>query len=146
MTAQSIAAAPAVTVSRTIPAPREQVFAAWLDADGMRHWMRPDDIRETEAELDARVGGRFRIVMRGAETDYVMTGEYVEIDPPSRILLTWASNVTTGESRITLEFHDRGDETELVLTHERISDAATAANYEKGWSEIVDSLAARMAG
>lgn len=146
MTAQSIAAAPSVTVSKTIPAPREEVFAAWLDADGMRHWMRPDDIGETEAELDARAGGGFRIVMRGAETDYVMTGVYVEIDPPSRIVLTWESNVTNGESLITLEFHDRGDETELVLTHERISDTETAANYETGWSEIVDRLAARMAG
>lgn len=141
MTAETVTTVPTVRISRMMPAPREDVFAAWLDADGMRAWMCPGDIRKTEAEIDARVGGKFRIVMHGEENTYEMTGEYVEIEPPSRLVLTWASNVTTGDSLITLELNARGGETELVLIHERLSDAETAGNYEKGWTQILEKLA-----
>lgn len=145
MTTETVSTVPTVRISQILPAPREDAFAAWLDPSGMRHWMCPGDIRETEIEIDARVGGKFRIVMHGEEKDYVMTGEYVEIAPPSRLVFTWASNVTAGDSLITLEFHDRGGESELVLTHERLADAETAANYEKGWRGILDKLADRLA-
>jgi uncharacterized protein YndB with AHSA1/START domain len=141
MNAETVTTVPTVRISQLMPAPREDVFAAWLDADGMRAWMCPSDIRETDAEIDARVGGRFRIVMHGEENDYEMTGAYVEIAPPSRLVFTWASNVTTGESLLTLEFHARGQETELVLIHERLTDAETAGNYEKGWTQILEKLA-----
>jgi len=145
MTAETMTTVPTVRISRLMPAPREAVFAAWLDAEGMRHWMCPGDIKETVTEIDARVGGRFRIVMHGAENTYEMTGEYVEIDPPRRLVFTWNSNVTTGESLLTLEFHEQGDETELVLIHERLTDAETAGNYEKGWTSILEKLAERLA-
>lgn len=145
MTADKVNTVPTVRISRLMPAPREAVFAAWLDAEGMRHWMCPGDVSKTEAEIDPRVGGAFRIVMHGEEKTYVMTGEYVEIDPSSRIVFTWESNVTEGESLVTLEFHDRNGETELVLTHERLADAETAGNYEKGWTSILEKLAERLA-
>jgi uncharacterized protein YndB with AHSA1/START domain len=145
MTTETIATVPTVRISKIMPAPREDVFAAWLDAEGMRSWMCPGDIKKTDSEIDARVGGKFRIAMHGEENTYVMTGEYIEIDPPARLVFTWKSNVTSGESLITLEFHDRGDESELVLIHERLPDAETAGNYEKGWGSIIEKLAASLA-
>lgn len=144
MTAKTRSRVPTVRVSRIMPAPCEKVFAAWLAPDRMRLWMRPGDIKDVEAEIDARVGGRFRIVMHGAEQDYVMTGEYVEISPPSRLVFTWESSMTAGKSLVTLEFQPHGKETELVLLHERLPDAASAANYEKGWAAILDKLAASL--
>ncbi len=141
MTAEIVSTVPTVRISRRMPAPAEAVFAAWLDPDGMRRWMYPGDIKDSEAEIDARVGGRFRIVMHGEEKDYVMTGEYVEITPPSRLVFTWHSNVTDGESLVTLEFHPRGAETELVLVHECLTDADIAANYKQGWGRILEKLA-----
>lgn len=145
MTTGTTATVPTVRISKKIPARREDVFAAWLDARGMRTWMCPGDIIETTAEIDARVGGKFRIVMRGAENTYELTGEYVEIDPPQRLSFTWESNVTKGISLVTLEFHEHGSECELVLTHERAQDADTAANYEKGWTGVLEKLAAELA-
>ncbi len=145
MTTETVPAVPTVRLTRLMPAPREDVFAAWLDAEGMRAWMCPGDIKKTETEIDARVGGKFRIVMHGEENDYEMTGEYVEIDPPRRLVLTWVFSETKDETLLTLEFHERGEETELVLIHERISDAESAGNYEKGWTSILEKLAARLA-
>lgn len=146
MTAETVATVPTVRISRIMPAPREEVFAAWLDAEGMRSWMCPGDIKEADAEIDPRVGGKYRVVMRGEENTYEMTGEYVAIDPPSRIAFTWISHNTVAGSLVTLEFHDRGDETELVLTHERLPSADVAGQHEKGWTSVLEKLAALMAG
>ncbi|MCK4867959.1 MAG: SRPBCC domain-containing protein [Alphaproteobacteria bacterium] len=145
MTTETIATVPTVRISKIMPARREDVFNAWLDADGMRHWMCPGDIRETDVEIDARVGGKFRLLMHGGENDYEMTGEYVEIEPPSRIAFTWVSHNTVAGSLVTLEFHDRGEETELVLTHERLPDTDVAAQHESGWTSILENLAGRLA-
>lgn len=144
MTAETVTTVPTVRISKIMPARREDVFNAWLDAAGMARWMCPGDIKKTDAEIDARVGGKFRIVMHGEENDYEMTGEYVEIDPPRRLVFTWESSMTAGESLLTLEFLGDGDETELVLIHERLSDAETAGNYEKGWGGILEKLAGHL--
>ena len=145
MTAETIETVPTVRISKMMPARREDVFNAWLDADGMRTLMCPGDIKKTEIEIDARVGGRFRLVMHGEENDHEMTGEYVEIDPPSRLAFTWVSHATVGDSLVTLEFRDRGEETELVLTHERLPSAEIAAQHEGGWGSILQKLAGRLA-
>lgn len=145
MTAETIATVPTVRISKIMPAPREDVFNAWLNAEGMRHWMCPGDIKKTDTEIDARVGGKFRIAMHGEENTYVMTGEYVEIDPPRRIAFTWVSHTAVAGSLVTLELHDRGEETELVLTHERLPSADIAAQHEGGWTSILEKLAGRLA-
>ena len=145
MTEETIATVPTVRISKMMPAPREDVFNAWLNAEGMRSWMCPGDIKETEVEIDARVGGKFRLLMHGGENDYEMTGEYVEINPPSRIAFTWVSHNTVAGSLVTLEFHDRGEETELVLTHERLPSADIAAQHEGGWTSILEKLADKLA-
>ena len=147
MTAETVTTVPTVRISRIMPAPRDEVFGAWLDAEGMQTWMCPGDIRKTEAEIDARVGGRFRIVMRGEENTYEMTGEYVEIDPPSRLAFTWSHTIQGVEgSLVTLEFHEKGDKTELVLTHERLPSTDIAAQHESGWGSVLDKLATALAG
>jgi uncharacterized protein YndB with AHSA1/START domain len=148
MTAETVTTVPTVRMSRIMPAPREEVFAAWLDADGMRAWMCPGDIKKTDVEIDARVGGEFHIVMHGVEDTYEMTGEYVEITPPSRIVFTWISHAVegVGGSLVTLEFRENGAETELVLTHERLGSAEVAAQHESGWGSVFDKLAAALSG
>ena len=147
MTAETVTTVPTLRMSRVMPAPREEVFAAWLDAEGMRAWMCPGDIKKTDVEIDPRVGGKFHIVMHGVEDTYEMTGEYVEITPPSRIVFTWISHAvqSVGGSLVTLEFREKGEETELALTHERLGSAEVAAQHESGWGSILDKLAARMA-
>ena len=69
-----------IVQERVLPAGPEAVFAAWSDADSLRQWMVPGDLERAEAEVDFRVGGRFRIVMHGAERDYVQHGEYLAIE------------------------------------------------------------------
>ncbi len=135
-----------VIVRRTINAPREDVFAAWLDPKGMSQWFCPGDVQTANVQIDARVGGKFRIVMRkpGEDTDH--TGEYKIIDRPSKLAFTWSSNYTDNQpTPVTIEFFDRGKQCELVLTHERFPRLDLVAPHQGGWTSIVEKLDAFLA-
>src|SRR2546421_6259658 len=111
-----------VVIRRVIPVPRERVFEAWLDPETLATFMRPGEITTATAEVDARVGGTFRIVMDhgGGSVDH--WGEYLAIDPPSLLSFTWTSmNTDLQPSVVTIELLDRGaGGTELILTHRRL--------------------------
>jgi uncharacterized protein YndB with AHSA1/START domain len=128
---------------RRMPAPREVVFEAWIDLEGIREWMCPGDATSAEARLDVRVGGSFRIVMKGKERDYVHVGTYQVVEPPAKLVFTWAAPEKPDEiTLVTVEIFDRGEESELVLTHERFPKSDVAQRYESGWGTIAEKFAA----
>jgi uncharacterized protein YndB with AHSA1/START domain len=132
-----------VVVRRTIPIPRERVFDAWLDPARLARFMRPGSTGRTTADVDARVGGRFRIVMyhpnSKAGTEH--TGEYLLIDRPRRLSFTWCStNTDDKDTTVTIEFLDRDGATEVVLTHTQLP-PKQLEGHRKGWSDILAALA-----
>jgi uncharacterized protein YndB with AHSA1/START domain len=132
-----------LVIRRLIPAPREDVFAAWTDPESIKHWMCPGNIVTTEAQLDLRVGGSFRIVMKGRDREVEHTGEYRVIDRPSKLAFTWVSQHTNFHpSLVTVELFDRSDQCELVLTHERLPGTEAVEAHRNGWRQIADRLAA----
>ena len=139
-----------LVVRRVLAVPRERVFAAWLDPASLARWMCPGDVRRTTAEVDARVGGAFRIVMEHGRGGTEHTGEYLEIDPPSRLAFTWISvNTDLRATLVTVELLQRGGGggggTELVLTHRRLP-PAQVESHRRGWSDIVRRLEEALAG
>lgn len=134
---------PELKISRMIHAPRQEVFDAWTTAESMRAWMCPEDGSVTFVELDLRVGGAFRIEMRVGGSASVHTGIYQEILPPERLVFTWVSRRTHYRaSRVTVEFHARGDITELVLTQRQLPDEEAVARHTTGWTSLLAHLAA----
>jgi uncharacterized protein YndB with AHSA1/START domain len=134
--------APVLVVRRHIAVPRERVFEAWLDSESLAQWMRPLDFTHATVSVDPRVGGGFRIVMEGRTDggDYEHRGEYLAIEPPSLLSFTWISKATDYKPTVvTIEFHERGTGTELVLTHRRLPPKAAEAHRE-GWTDIVRLL------
>jgi uncharacterized protein YndB with AHSA1/START domain len=132
-----------LVVRKVIPASREDVFAAWVDPESIRHWMCPGDATTAEAQVDPRVGGAFRIVMKAPTRDYEHTGEYLVVDPPSKLAFTWISEGTDYQpTLVTVELFGRGDQCELVLTHERLPNPDAVRRHKGGWSQIVERLAA----
>lgn len=131
-----------LVLRKLIPVSREEVFAAWSDPASIRHWMCPGDTQTTEAQIDFRVGGSFRIVMKGGKDDTEHSGEYQVIEPPSKLSFTWISKNTDFKTTlVTIELLQRGDNTELTLTHERFPSAARVRQHKGGWSRIADLLA-----
>jgi len=131
-----------LVVRRVIPATREDVFDAWLDAETMAEWMRPGDAFEAKVELDPRVGGKFHILMIHGRDDNDHWGEYLEIDRPSRLSFTWISKNTSMQPTIvTIELREVEGGTQLTLTHRGLPQPKID-DHRKGWGMIVEKLAA----
>jgi uncharacterized protein YndB with AHSA1/START domain len=131
-----------LTVRRAIPASPEVLFDAWLDADALGTWLRPGGIRETRAETDPRVGGRFRIVMVDDESDIVHTGTYREIDRPRRLVFTWSSPATQfRDSLVTVTFEPEADTTVVQVHQIGLPDGESAAAHHAGWTDALRELA-----
>lgn len=84
--------ATAIRIERTFAAPAVAVFEAWTSADLLRRWYPPGADWDTPvAEVDLRVGGLLRLVMRSPDgEEFGGGGEYREISPPTRLVFTWA--------------------------------------------------------
>ena len=131
-----------IVVRRRMPAPREIVYAAWIDPEGIREWMCPGDVVSAEAALDVRVGGSFRIIMRAKDRVHEDTGTYQVVDPPAKLSFTWSGLENTAEiTLVSVEFIAHGQESDLVITHEAFTKPDLAQRYEMGWGTIAGKFA-----
>jgi len=126
-------------ISRVLPAPPDRVWRAFTDPVALATWFWPERFATT-AETDVRVGGRYRIDGPGA--DMAVSGEYVAVEPPSRLVFTWRWDGEAEETLVTLVLTPAGTGTELAVTHERFGDDAGRDNHAKGWSDCLDRLPA----
>ena len=129
-----------VTVSRSIAAPPEQVFDAWLDPEAAGRWLfaTPDGAME-KVEIDARVGGRFTIVERRGDGLAEHFGEYLELDRPRRLAFDFWTGFSEKRTRVTVSIAPDGTGAHLTLTHEGVW-----TDYEdrtrQGWTMILEGL------
>lgn len=136
-----------ILMRRRMPAPREVVYEAWTDPEGLREWMCPGDVISAEATLDVRVGGSFRITMRSKERVHEHVGTYQIVEPPAKLSFTWSGLDNPNEiTLVTVEFLDHRNACELVITHERFTKADIAQRYEMGWGTIARKFAEYLAG
>jgi uncharacterized protein YndB with AHSA1/START domain len=136
-------------IERTFDAPASRVFAAWTSAEALRRWWHAEHDWETPiAEVDARIGGVIRLVMRNPAdgSEIGGRGEYTLMEPPHRLAFTWTwdSNPSAGQL-VELEFIDYGDQTTVVMTHTGFP-PAEAEEYRDGWQGSFDNLDVALAG
>jgi uncharacterized protein YndB with AHSA1/START domain len=134
-----------VQVRRVFQASPERVFRAWTTPEELMRWHAPVGYTCTCAEIDLRVGGRYRIGMKGADgVERIASGTYREIDPPRRLSYSWhwekPERTDLGDSSLTIECLPHGTGTELVLTHEGFLTEDARRDHEKGWTSIVGRL------
>jgi uncharacterized protein YndB with AHSA1/START domain len=135
-----------VIVERRLDAPPERVFDAWLDPAQAGRWLfrTPDGTLE-RCEIDARVGGGFRIDERRGSEVAEHFGEYVQLDRPRRLAFDFWTSFSEERTRVTVAIARDGDGSLLTLTHEGVW-----ADYEdrtrQGWTMILDGLARTLAG
>lgn len=133
-----------LVVRRTIQASPERLFDAWTTASQLQAWWGPKGVRCTHAEIDAKVGGRYRILNELPNGEVVsIEGEFLEVVPALGLVYTWHVTPGAGGSEIvTVRFEGRGDKTEVIIVHERIGDEATRDGHTVGWAGCLDGLEA----
>jgi uncharacterized protein YndB with AHSA1/START domain len=136
----------AVRIERTFSAPAQVVFEVWTSAEALRRWYPPGADWDTPvAEVDLRVGGRLRIVMRSPKgEEFGGGGEFREIAPPTRLVFTWAwdrPDVAEGTQLVEVDFIEHRDgATTVVLTNRGLRDQASRESHREGWDGSFDNL------
>jgi len=94
------------------------------------------------AEIDARIGGRFRVSFNTEDGEYYeVGGVYREMVPDERLVFSWAWHSTPErESQVTVSLKPDGEGTLLTLHHEQFFDEAARDGHEKGWTELLGKL------
>jgi uncharacterized protein YndB with AHSA1/START domain len=144
-----------VVITRVFEAPRGLVFKAWIDPEHMARWWGPKGFTNPICELDARVGGAWRIVMRSpAGIEYPCGGVYREILEPERLVFTNIATDNEGnpvlDGLTTVIFAEHGGKTKLTLQTRAVALVAHATAYlagmEAGWTQSLERLAEELAG
>lgn len=130
-------------IRRTFSAPRAKVFHAWTDPETLTKWFGPPGYTTQRAEVDLRKGGKYRITMRkDPDGDpFSAFGTFQEVRSPERLVYTWEwDNRNIGETLVTIDFRDLGNQTEIVFTHERFPSIEDRDGHNVGWNGCFDRL------
>jgi uncharacterized protein YndB with AHSA1/START domain len=135
---------PFLALSRSYPVAPEKVWRAWTEPEAIKRWWGPAPGEPVSlAELDVRVGGRFRIVFGGPQgNDHEVQGVYKEVVPNRTLVFTWIwpNSTPERESLVTIVFKAAGTGTELAFRHEQLFDESVRDGHKRGWTGTLDRL------
>jgi uncharacterized protein YndB with AHSA1/START domain len=130
-----------VEVSLFVAARPETVFPYFTDPGRYVLWMGSD------ASLDPVPGGVYRVRMSGGAE---AIGEFIELDPPHRLVFTWGWNhdptVPPGTTRVVVTLVEENGGTRVLLRHHDLPDAGQRDHHGKGWDAYLRRLQLRIQG
>jgi len=139
-------------IRRKFAAPRAEVFDAWTKKEQLERWMCRDNPKNDPryTQFDLRPGGtNLMEIMTTDGNLYKQRVAFREVTPPEKLVFTWAwqrflpsgqKDEEAAETVVTVEFHERDQSTELVLTHEFFKNAEQRDRHANGWNGCLDVL------
>lgn len=136
-----------LTLVRRIAARPSIVFEALTTADSIASWWGPDDAAVLAAEVDARIGGDYRVRFRTLDgQEHEACGQYLEVVCPLRIVMSW--RWTYGGppeefgrvSRVEMDLRSIDTGTELTFTHAQLQNVASQESHRQGWTGALTKL------
>jgi uncharacterized protein YndB with AHSA1/START domain len=135
-----------IVLTRVFDAPRRMVFDAFSKPELLKRWFGPRGWSLEVCEVDFKVGGGFRFVLRGPDGKAMgMRGVYREIVPPERSIHMESFDDYPGESQVTAVFVEEGGKTTMTATvlypSKEVRDIVLQTGMEHGAAESYDKLA-----
>ena len=134
-------------LTRIFDAPRERVFDAWTDQEQFAEWFGPPGVTTVYCDLDARVGGAWRLLGRNADRSFAVSGKYLEVKRPERLVFTFAWHdkgdhalPREHETTVRIEFRSLGDKTEITMIQGAFLDRTGVDNHNRGWDGSFSKL------
>ena len=142
-------------MTRTFDATPDRVFAAWTDPEQFGTWFGPVGMTTVMCEIDAKVGGEWRLIGEGQNIPGraagavrpTVSGKYLEIEPPRRLVFTFAwhekddfASPRGRETIVTIQFKPVDQRTEMVFTQAVFDDQQSLAAHNRGWTESFDKF------
>lgn len=139
-------AAPELSVTRVVDAPRELVFRAWTDPVHLARWWGPQGFVTIELSADIRPGGAYRACMRSpVGTTHRRRGIYREIVAPERLVFTYAWEDEHGalgpETLVTVTFAELGAKTRVSLHQAVFESVGARDSHREGWASCLERFA-----
>jgi uncharacterized protein YndB with AHSA1/START domain len=135
---------PFLDLARSYPVAPEKVWRAWTEPEAIKRWFGPGGHEPVSlAELDVRVGGRFRIIFGGPTgNEHEVQGVYKEVVPNRKLVFTWTWPRTTPEreSVVTIVFEKVAEGTKLAFRHAELFDDSVREGHKRGWTESFAKL------
>ena len=127
-------------IRKTLSADPQTIFDALTQTGQLNQWFYAMDEGRAETEVDLRVGGKYSIGMVNDQGETVATphGEFLEIDPPHKLSMTWKTDGFVEHSILTFQLTAKDEGTELVLTHELPE--STVEPHRQGWATCLNHL------
>jgi uncharacterized protein YndB with AHSA1/START domain len=133
------------TITRTFAAPRDLVFEAWVSPLQFARWFGGSgvEVPPDSVEMDVRPGGAWKatMILGGEMPDINWFGEYVEVDRPSKLVLTLTDRPGDARETVSVTFAEVADGTEMVF--HQSGGNLDAAEYERvtaGWQTFFDAM------
>lgn len=141
----------ALTINRHFDAPVATVFAAWTDPASPVGWWGPKGFTLEFYESDLRPNGQWRIGMRSAEGELMVSaGTYQDIVAPTRLVMTHSWENPGGqrgpETLVTITLEEQDGGTAMTFVQTGFDSAASRDGHAGGWGEAFDALAAGLHG
>ena len=132
-------------MERIFAAPPQQLFAAWTKADQLVRWWAPEGATTPHHDLDVREGGAWITTMRQTDgSEQTVSGVYRVIEPPKRLVFTWAwhNDGTRGhETEVALDFEPVDGGTRMVLIQKTFQSTDMRDKHHMGWTSSFNDLA-----
>ncbi len=138
-------------LERLIASPPELLFALWIEPAHLLKWWAPDGYEPAIDVLETRPGGRWRMILRRPDGGAMATsGIYRVVEPPRRLVFTWAWEDQSGahghETEVMVSFEPAPGGTRLVLVQQRFESTQARDNHNRGWSASFDRMEKILAG
>lgn len=136
-----------VSIDRVLPASPEKVFAALTEPHLFSQWMGPEGSEVTVEEMTVTLGGRlaFVVTLPGSGPSFRLFGFYEEIEPPRRLVHSWAMEGDDEVSTVIFDLEPHGEGTRLQLNHHGLTRPEEVTQNEGGWQHQLDRLQALLA-
>jgi uncharacterized protein YndB with AHSA1/START domain len=131
-------------LKHVVDSPRERIFTLLTQPAELAKWWGPHGFTTPEVELDLSVGGRYRFTMQPPEGEaFHLSGEFIEIDPPTRLVYTFRWDEPDPDDRetvVTLSLAAVGDATEVSLSQGEFATDERLALHRSGWTDSLEKL------
>ena len=131
-------------LSHEIFVPREIVWDLWTQPEHLGEWYSPSAPSRRQASVDLRVGGSYALSWTGADgVTYTEHGEFIEVEPPQRLVYTMEFDEAFGQpasTELTVDFVDVGGTTRIEIEHRGYPDEQMRDQHAQGWPEFLKQL------
>lgn len=136
----------ALELRRVLPAAPPEVFRLFSEADELVKWWGPAGFSVPSLDFNPAVGSSYRIEMQPPEGDaFYLTGEFREVDPPTRLSFTFVwepADPDDVETLVELSFRADGDSTEVDFRQGPFKTEERRELHRNGWGDSFEKLEA----